>query len=256
MRIFLLLAALALAAPCLADDAYGEQRRLSVEATGLAEFRADVGAGSLTVIGDDDATRIEVEATLWIEDHPRDPDAVRRALDEHVELRLERDGDHALLVTRTRDPGLGYSLPHVDLEIRAPSRLNLDIVDRSGYIEASGFSGSVRVRDDSGSITLDRIGGAVALDDQSGSIVLTRVGGPVEIFDDSGSIELSRIGDDVAIRDDSGSIRVDKVNGDVYIHDGSGGIEVSDVSGILRVPESGSGDLRYDDVRGGVELDD
>ena len=142
MRIVTALALLALAGAAPAAETWGERRDLALDTDGLTALRADVGAGSLTLTGGPEGSRIEVEATLWIEDHPRDLEETRRTLERYVEIRLERDGDRALLVTRTRDPGLGYSLPHVDLVVRAPSDLDLDIVDRSGYIVARGFARS------------------------------------------------------------------------------------------------------------------
>lgn len=231
-------------------QSYAEQRSLAVPATGLDRLLVDVGAGSLEIVGQADATEIKVSATVWVEDHPRDLNRTRGALDQHVRLELDRSGDTARLVTRTGDPGPGYSLPHVDLVVTAPSSLALTIEDRSGYIEVASIDNDVSVVDESGSIDLRDITGEVEIDDGSGSIRIARARGPVRIEDGSGSIDVEQVRDDVQIHDGSGSITVTSIRGDVTIFDGSGGISVDNVRGDVRVPDSGSGSVSIGRVAG------
>ena len=106
-----------------AADPYLDQRELSVAATGLTTLEIDVGAGSLDLRGEDSATEIRLAATVWLEDHPADARRVAAALAKHVDIELERQGERARVFTDTRDPGIGYSLPHVDLTLVVPRRL-------------------------------------------------------------------------------------------------------------------------------------
>ena len=82
------LLALLLSAPALAGDRYEEHRALSLDANGIRTVDIDVGAGALEVMGDESATDISLNAVLWIEDAPRDPERVRKALERHVEVGL------------------------------------------------------------------------------------------------------------------------------------------------------------------------
>jgi hypothetical protein len=235
---------------------YVDTRQLRADAAGLSRAVIDVGAGSLDIRGDDAAREVRVTATVWMEDAPEDAERVRELIDRHVELRLEADGQVLRLTTSTRDPGRGYSLPHVDLEVVLPASLDLDIEDRSGWIEVVHMAGDVKIEDDSGSIRVDDIGGRVAIDDDSGSIEVTGVAGSVGIEDESGSIVVQQVEGDVAIDDQSGSITVRDVGGSVTLRDGSGSILVTGVGQDLHVLEAGSGSETFIDVAGDITVDD
>ena len=238
------------------DDLYTEDRELSADATGVERLEIDVGAGFLDIRGDDEATTISVSGTLWVESSPRDPDRAARILERFVDFRLETHGDTARLVSLTEDPGLGWSLPHIDLQVVVPTRLELDIEDQSGWLRVEHIAANVTIRDGSGSITLDDVDGHVAIDDDSGPIGVSRLGGRLGIDDGSGSINADEIAGDVAIEDGSGSIAVRDVEGNVTIRDGSGSILVVGVRQNLHVLESGSGSVSFIDVDGEITVDD
>jgi hypothetical protein len=251
------LAAMALAgAPPAAALDYEEVRELRVDAQRATRFVVDVGAGSLDIRGSDTARDVRVTARIWAEAAPRDPERARALIDRHVDLRLESDGEVGRLVASTRDPGPGYSLPHVDLVVVLPRRLQLEIDDRSGWIRVERMASSVSIDDDSGAISLRDIGGHVVIDDSSGAIEVADVAGRVGIRDDSGSILVERVDDDVAVEDGSGSIDIRQVGGSVTVSDGSGAIVVTGVARNLHVVESGSGSLRFADVAGEVNVQD
>lgn len=257
-HVVLTVALLMLHGPAWAE-AYGDYRdtrTLNIPAAGLEHFKVDVGAGSLEIRGLDDATGIDVTARIWIENHPRDLEKVASVIDRYVDIELSSSGKRAHLRTKTSDPGIGYSLPHVDLVVTMPSNMALDIRDRSGFIEVENIRGDVDLRDDSGSISLMDIGGRVDIDDASGSIAVTRVGGAVRIDDDSGSIDVEDVGMDLFVEDGSGSIRAYDIKGSVTIRDGSGSISVGRVGQDLVVLESGSGSLSFGDIEGAVTVDD
>jgi hypothetical protein len=242
--------------PAASADGYVDTREMRAEADGLSRAVIDVGAGSLDIRGDDAAREVRVTATIWMESAPGNAERVRGLIDRHVELRLETEGEVLRLTTSTRDPGLGYSLPHVDLEVVLPSSLDLDIEDRSGWIEVVHMTGNVNIEDDSGSILVADIGGRLAIDDDSGSIEVTGVAGRVGIEDQSGSIIVRQVEGDVAIDDRSGSITVQDVGGSVTVRDGSGSILIAGVGQDLHVLEAGSGSETFIDIAGNITVDD
>lgn len=249
-------AALLLTQTVRAADRYQETRELRVDAAGASFADIDIGAGSLEILGDEGAREVRLSATIWVEDRPSDTERVRAALEEHVDLVLERRGDRIRVVTETRDPGLGYSLPHVDLRLVLPRRIDVELEDRSGWIRIEGIAGDVEIRDGSGSLELVDIDGHVAIDDASGSIDVTGIGGRLGIEDDSGSIGVRQVAGDIAIDDGSGSITVRDVEGSVTIRDGSGSILVAGVGRDLHVLESGSGSVSFVDVAGEITVED
>lgn len=235
MRSFIILAMfLASIAGAAAND-YTERRDLSIAADGLDTFVIDVGAGSLDVQGVEGLDTIEVAATIVVPD--ADDEDGRKIVEKEVTLTLQRDGDTAVLKSLFDQGFWGFGADgYVDVEVRAPASIAVDIDDGSGSLDVKGFVSDVRIDDGSGSIDVD-------------------TAGRLEIDDGSGSIDVVNISGDVYINDGSGSITVERIGGTVTIDDGSGGIRVSDVAKDLIILDAGSGSVSYSDVRGTVEED-
>jgi hypothetical protein len=214
-----------------------EKRELTIDADGVETLEIEAGAGSLNVSGIAGTNRILVIATIEIPD--ADADEARQIIEEDLVLSLERDGSRAALDGWFRNSRWSFDeSPRVNLDVRVPEGLALNIEDRSG---------SVDIRD---------VIGSIELDDGSGSIRITDNGGLLTIRDGSGSIEIERSGGDVRIVDGSGSIAVAEVDGSVTIEDGSGSIDARDIAGDLIVPDDGSGSFDYSGVAGRVVADD
>jgi hypothetical protein len=214
---------------------YTEVRDLTLEAAGLAEFVIDAGAGSLVVTGVDGARDITVTATIVVED--KNEQAAQDLIAKRLDLKLERDGDHATLDSGFNS-GWGWDgNARIDLDVRMPTGLALQVDDGSGSTTITGVKADVLVDDGSGSVRVTSAG-SVTVDDGSGSITISGASGDVYVNDGSGSID---------IRDVGGSVRID---------DGSGSIKVDDVEHDLIIVDDGSGSVTYTNVRGAVELDD
>jgi hypothetical protein len=227
--------ALAFTAASAASD-YRELRELSIPSDGLDSLFIDVGAGSLEVRGVAGQDAIEVRATIIV-DHA-DDDEGREFIRKRVDLRLERDGDSARLVSQVKQPVLGRSADaRIDVEVVAPANLALRIDDGSGSVDVADFVADVSIDDGSGSIDVRTVGN-------------------LQIDDGSGSIDINGASGDVHVNDGSGSLVIANVGGTVTIDDGSGSIRVSDVAGDLVIIESGSGSVSFSGIEGTVEQDD
>ena len=213
---------------------YTEVRDLALETTGLAEFVIDAGAGSLVVTGVDGAAAIAVTATIIVED--KNDEEAQELIAKRLDLKLERDGDRAILRSGF-DSGWSWDgNATIDLDVRMPAGLALEVDDGSGSMTITDVTADVFIDDGSGSMQITNAG-SVTVDDGSGSIKITTAAGDVYVDDGSGTIEIRGVGGSVKIDDGSGSIRVDDVEQDLIIKD------------------SGSGGLTYTNVRGSVEGD-
>ena len=231
---------------------YTEVRNLELDAAGLTEMFIEAGAGSMVVTGVEGSNEVVVIATVTVDTNDADDGA--KFIEDRLRLTLERDGDRAEL-TAGFSSGLGWFQDAViDLDVRMPAQLALDIDDGSGSIAVDGISNAVRIDDGSGPIELGN-SGAVDIDDGSGSIRLEDTGA-VKIDDGSGSITIVGAAGDVYVEDGSGTIEIRGVAGSVTVDDGSGDIDIDDVQGDLIIEEEGSGSLRYSNVRGTVQQDD
>ncbi len=237
MRSILIMVVFTASLANAAWDEYEEVRDLNLSAGGISALEIEAGAGSLEVIGVTGTDDIVVIATIQVPED--DDDKARKIIASRLVLSLEKEGDNAVLKSYFEDSFMNFGdSPHVQLEVRVPSRLDLNVDDGSG------------------SIVVENVAGNIELEDGSGSILMTNVGGNVEIDDGSGSISVEGVSGDLYIGDGSGSIKVREVTGSVTVDDGSGSINVTDVEQDLIIEDDGSGSLNFSNIGGRVEKED
>lgn len=213
---------------------FEEIHEFSLASHGIDTLRVDNGSGYVEIVGVDGLDEISITATLVLED--TDDKKAQKIIERDLVLTLAEDSDIAVLTAYFEHQGLFNfdGRGRVNLDIRMPSRMHLDLDDGSGSVKIDGVQGDIFVDDGSGSIALANVGGQVVIDDGSGSISARGVGG------------------DLSINDGSGSIKVRDVAGSVTIDDGSGSIDVQDVENDLIIVDDGSGSLEYAGISGDV----
>jgi hypothetical protein len=233
---------------------YEAAREARVDVAGAKVVRIRALAGSLRVVGQANLSQVEVEGRA----------CAGRAEDlDGTQVRAERAGDTLRVEAELPEAGegwggswWGHESPRLDLVVRVPAGMALDVDDTSGGIEIRDV-GALEVRDRSGEIEVENVSGDIRLEDSSGDVRLHGVKGSVVVTDDgSGDLEIEDVTGGVRIDEDgSGSIRVSNVGGDVLVgRDGSGSIRVNGVGGDFRVDHDGSGGIDYRDVKGQVSI--
>jgi DUF4097 and DUF4098 domain-containing protein YvlB len=228
---------------------------LNLQAEGIKMFEIDCGSGYLRVKGVEGLKQIEVDATLITKGI--DEEDVEEFKNKHVKLKLEQDGKKARLISEIKS---GFSVSSlfkrkeacINLDVRIPKNLDLEIDDGSGSIEVSNVNGNVEVDDGSGSIEIVNIKGWVNIDDGSGSTILENIGGKVKVNDGSGTIKITDVGGDVDVDDSSGTLSIYNIKGSVVVDDGSGGIVIDGVDKDVYIKGAGSGSLSIRNVKGKV----
>ncbi len=235
-------AALFISIPAQAAD---DHKTLTLDSRTLQSMRIDAGSGSLHIQGVEGVEQIEVVAKIV-----SDRGGYR--------LTLEKEGDTAVLVSEIKEWHFFMfgAWPRIDLTVKLPSRLLLDIKDGAGNIELSAMKAAAKIVDSSGSMSIHSHRGNVELSDGSGDIDIQKVAGNIRIEDGSGSMTAEDIVGDLDVRDGSGSITITNVDGHVTIHDGSGGIVVADIKQGLTISDAGSGGLSMARVEKGIDIDD
>ena len=245
---FVLLTGLPLAA--LADDCdFTAERTLDFDAKGLSAFKLDTGAGDLVVEGVPGLAKVEVRGKACASEE--------KAL-AGIQLFQQREGDIASVGTKIPDEGFSWSLfsshyAYMDVHVRMPSGLKLDLRDSSGDLEVSGLTSGLDLKDSSGDIKLHDIVGAVNVTDTSGDIEARGIGGDFTVISDSsGDINVDDVkGSAVVQEDSSGDITLRHVGGDARVdRDSSGDITFGDVGRDAVVGADGSGDITADGVKG------
>lgn len=220
------------------------QEDLSVSATGLTSFDIEAGAGSLIIEGVDNANSIEVSADI------------RTTEEKDYVLYLKKSGSSARLVAKhngTYGNWRGHS-PEINLTVKMPRNLMLDIDDGSGDIKVTNINNDIRVDDGSGAASFEQITGDLKVEDGSGSLFIKQVEGNLDLDDGSGELTVSDIVGDVRVEDGSGELTIVNVSGKVVIDDGSGDINVNK-AGALEIIDAGSGGLSISKVKGKVDID-
>ncbi|MGH8174018.1 MAG: DUF4097 family beta strand repeat-containing protein, partial [Rhodanobacteraceae bacterium] len=220
VALFALLTGLPLAALADNDCDFTAERTLDFDAKGLGAFKLDTGAGDLTVEGVPGLAQVEVRGKACASEE--------KAL-ASIQLFQQREGDIATVGTKIPDEGFTWSLfsshyAYMDVRVRMPSGLKLELRDSSGDLEVSGLTNGVDLKDSSGDIELHDLVGSVNVTDTSGDINARTISGDFTVLSDS-----------------SGDIRIDDVKGSAVVQeDSSGDVAIRHVTGDARVDRDSS----------------
>lgn len=250
LRIAILFVLTALPLAAFADDCeFRADRSLDVDAKGLSALKLDTGAGDLVVEGVAGLATIEVRGKACTSE--------QEAL-AGIQLVQQREGSIATVGTRIPNEGSDWSLfgshyTYMDVRVRMPSGLKLDLRDSSGDLEVSGLTNGLDLKDSSGDILLHDLAGTVNVTDTSGDINVRHIAGDFTVISDSsGDINVDDVkGNAVVQEDSSGDISLRHVGGDARVdRDSSGDIDFADIGRDAVVGADGSGDIVADDVKG------
>lgn len=232
-RISCLVLLAALSGTAVAEDcAFEAKRDLALPAGGVKTLKLQTRAGDLRIVGSPGLATVEL--------HGRACASSQAQLDA-LQLQHSRSGDRLDVFTTTPEEAtfklFSDNYAYIDLEVRLPQELALDLDDSSGDIEIRD-AGAIEMRDSSGDIKIYNPRGDVSIRDTSGDIHVEQARGSVTVVaDSSGDIEIDGAARDVAVEEDS-----------------SGDIEIAHVSGNARVGHDSSGDIRFRDIGGNAEV--
>lgn len=232
------------------DCAFRAERSLDIDPKGLSVLKLDTGAGDLIVEGVAGLQKVELRGKACA--------SAQDVLDA-IQFTQQREGDTSVAATKIPDLGDNWSFfgaghyAYMDVHVRMPSGLKLDLRDSSGDLEVSGLTNGLDLKDSSGDIKLRDIVGAVNVTDTSGDIEVKGIGGDFTVISDSsGDINVDDVkGNAVVQEDSSGDIVLRHVTGDARVdRDSSGDITFEDVGRDAVVGADGSGDITADGVKG------
>ncbi|WP_371188996.1 hypothetical protein [Thalassotalea maritima] len=218
------------------------QQTLQLDSQDIASLKVEAGAGNLIIEGVDGMNEIVVNTDIFTTQERR------------YQLTLSRVGDKAVLIAKHNTNGIWHESPKIDVTMRVPSHLLMDIEDGSGELVVRNMDNDVDINDASGALTVMNINGRVDIEDGSGSITVDNVAGDLQIDDGSGDLSVTNVVGSVDIEDGSGAMRVADVGGMVTIDDGSGAISVEKTGGLI-ITEAGSGGLSFNQINGEVRVD-
>lgn len=208
------------------------EKTLKLSAEGIIELSVEAGAGSLKIEGTEGLSFIEVTAEIIV--RGVGDGKIDDFLSDHLRFSLEKSGEEAVLKGYFRNSGfrLFSGEASVNLTVRVPKAMDLDVDDGSGWMTVENLRGEVSIDDGSGDLTIANIEGDLRIDDGSGEIEARNVTGNVRIDDGSGEMTIVKVGGTVTVDDGSGDIDIDDVGGDVVLDStGSGGVDTANIRG-------------------------
>lgn len=228
-----------------------ETRELQLSAGEIDTLRIQCGAGRLLLKGIDGLDRIDVTVNIVVEGI--ESGDLQSFFDQNILLDLGKRGGRAVLRAEfLRSSRFKPREAKMDLLVRVPMKMNINIDDGSGPIIVNDISGNLQVDDGSGSIAIRNITGRVRIGDTSGPISLEDIRGNVNVRDGSGSIDINFVVGNVSVVDASGSITIQDIGGYVKVSDGSGSINIHDISKNVSILQTDSGEISIEGVKGKI----
>ncbi|UDY38026.1 DUF4097 family beta strand repeat-containing protein [Dermatobacter hominis] len=211
--------------------------RRSVPGDGVTTLVVQADQGSVEIVGGG-SERVSVEAR------------VRRSLvDADVEVR--RDGGR--VVVEGTCPGFSPGVCAVDLVVRAPSSLAVEVEGRDGDVAVRDVRSSVAISTVDGDVVATGIGGSLAVDVTDGDVLASGLADRAEVSTRNGAVGLSFATAPAAVSVDTGDGEVDVVVPDgpeTYRVDATSGdgtvdtrVRTDPASGRTIVLRSGDGSL-------------
>lgn len=230
---------------------YEKQLEKTLDLSGASRLDINAAAGELRVVGNGSRDEAFIEATICASDESwADESRLRIVSGKTAEISVEVPD---FLSGSSWNDNEHFS---VDLTIRIPAGMALNIRDSSGDLRVEG-SGELSIRDSSGEIEIKDIRGMVKIEDSSGDIDMMEIHGDLVIErDSSGDISGRDIrGSVLVMKDSSGNIRFENVQNDFVVErDSSGNIVADTVGGDFRVLKDGSGSISAKDVAGETDI--
>ncbi len=242
------LALLALAATAKAGEAQQTiDTTLAVEPGGRLFLRNPIGG---IVVRGGDRPEIQLRATM--------PAADR--------INYDRTGS-MLEIGRVVTGPMANGQPAA-LEVTIPRGLHLEVLTRTGTVDVSAVSGSVRIRSANGDVKVSGTGGTVTIETSAGAVSVSNATGSVAVNTSAGTITLTGAASDATLESSSGNISVTNssaarikavtLRGDVTFSGAlmeGGDYTLQTHSGMvgIRLPSAANATIRAQSIQGAVD---
>ena len=232
-----------------------ETRELELETGGIGALEIHCDGGDIGIASVRGLGKVTVSADITV--RGRDQARVEEIAAEDILIDLSRRGNRGVLTCRVRKTFILMRLirgeeKQVQLDIRVPAELDLEIDIDEGELSVSRLSGSCTLLSGRGDCVLEGITGNVDIVDESGDLRLSGINGEILVEDGSGDVEIDSSGGSLRLVDTSGDVEIRNFSGPAYIEDTGGIITVAGLEGDLEIRARGRGDVKLSGVTGSI----
>lgn len=237
------------------EAAITETRELELDTAGIGALEIHCDGADVGITSVRGSSKVTVSALITVSG--KEQSRVEEIAAEDILIDLSRRGNRGVLTCRVNRTFFLMRLirggeKRVQLDVRIPDRIDLDIDIERGKLSVSRLSGNCTVTAGDGDCILEGIEGKVDIVDESGSLRLSGIRGEIFIEDGSGDIEINASGGSLRLVDSSGDVDIRDFSGPVHIEDTGGMITVVDLDGDLEIRARGRGDVMLSGVTGTI----
>ena len=187
--------------------------------------------------------RVDVQA--WVEDR--------------IRLTWVRKGDYRLRTFAFREgaglkvvvdrPGWGWGDPasQVDIELRVPHSIDLQVDSGAGPVTVQGIRGNIRLATGQGDVQVRQTAGSLSIETGSGNLIAQDCEGTMELEAGQGTVTVRGARGNLELDTGSGGLMLTDLAGNVEADVGSGRVRISCMRGDLKL-DAGSGDVILENV--------
>jgi hypothetical protein len=206
----------------------------SAELGEVTRVRVKATLGDVRIEGVD-SNRLEIRATKVVRMQVRDN--AEKAI-EALGLRVEPvDGElHITTAVRDNMEALGCTHYRVDLQIKCPSGVAVEVQAASGFTSIEKMTSSIRVDQAKGNVSLSdctRDSGTFEVINETGDIIVSGCQGPMTLTSRQGSVRTANVYGPQSLNAELGSVLVDTPKGDVTVRGRGGDVNILALEGVL-----------------------
>jgi hypothetical protein len=119
------------------------------------------------------------------------------------------------------------NLQGIDYIIKVPEKLNVEVINKFGKVEAANIGGNLTINNTNGGINVRSIAGSMKIENKFGEIIASEVSGAANILNANGKIRLENMGGSLVVENKFGEIVVKNASGSVDVKNENGAITFS-----------------------------
>jgi hypothetical protein len=223
------------------------QKSLSIDASSKEGFSVNNSLGSVQFqksLG----SKIEIQAEIKI--NYNDYEYAKSISDSIIKV------DEGNVISVTSDRGQfdnnKAAVQSIDYIIKVPEKLNIEVNNKFGKVEASDLGGNVRINNTNGSVNVKSIAGTLDIDNKFGEVNTSDISGKAKITNANGRITAIRFSNDLIIDCKFGDVSAGNVKGNLKLSDSNGRIKIDTVDGSVTV-DNRFGDIELKNISGTVD---
>jgi hypothetical protein len=195
------------------------QKNLNINASGKENFVINNSLGSVQ-LQKASGNNIEVEAAIKVAYNDYEyaksiPDNLIKVTEGNV-ISLSSD--------RGQFQNDKINIQSIDYKIKVPEKLNVEVINKFGKVEADSIDGDLKINSANGSINVRSVLGSLTIDNKFGDVIASNVKGSLKLANSNGKIKIENVEGSLTAENRFGDVELKNVVSLVDIKNENGAI--------------------------------